>query len=251
MTVYWDEGVMQDAGAIPDILAEGDSWFSYWLPNEGNLLNQIDDKVLNQNFNILSTAYPGDEAVMMLQGQSRHDLIENLKGYNSIKVILFSGGGNDFASRNLSRMLRPDCSAAVDVEGCFKDIEPAEKLEKIEFAFRELIALRDMFRPDAVIVTHDYDYAIPSGQGILGAGPWIKPYLDMAQVPKQLQVPCINLFIDEFGLMLGRLSDSHFRLVKTSGTLTAADWANELHPTRAGFKKLAECFRPVLTELLP
>lgn len=250
MTVYWDEIVMQEAGVIPDILAEGDSWFSYWLPNEGNLLNQIDDKVLNRNFNILSTAYPGDEAVMMLRDQSRHDLIANLKGYNSIKVILFSGGGNDFASRNLSRMLRPDCSAAVDAEDCFKDIEPAEKLEKIEFAFRELIALRDMFRPDAVIVTHNYDYAVPSGTGILGAGPWIKPYLDMARVPKKLQVPCINLFIDEFGRMLERLTDAKFRLVKTSGTLKATDWANELHPTRAGFKKLAERFRPVLTELL-
>ncbi len=251
MTVYWDESVMQDAGAIPDVLAEGDSWFSYWLPKEGNLLNQIDAKVLNQNFNILSTAYPGDEAITMLQGQSRHDLIENLKGYPSIKIILFSGGGNDFASRNLSKMLRPDCSAAADVEDCFKETEPWEKLEKIELAFRELVNIRDMFRPDAVIVTHNYDYAIPSGQGILGVGPWIKPPLEMAQVPTKLQVPCINLFIDELGLMLERLSDSKFRLVKTCGTLGAADWANELHPTRAGFKKLAERFRPVLTELLP
>lgn len=44
MTVYnlGDEGTMNTENRLPDILCEGDSWFSYPLLPTGNLINQYD-----------------------------------------------------------------------------------------------------------------------------------------------------------------------------------------------------------------
>ena len=60
--LYWDERLMQDQGRSPDVLAEGDSWFSYWIPGNGNLMNRFDSDVWKNRYTILCLAYPGDEA---------------------------------------------------------------------------------------------------------------------------------------------------------------------------------------------
>jgi hypothetical protein len=50
--------------------------------------------------------------------------------------------------------------------------------------------------------------------------------------------------------MLHRLSatpSNLFHVIDTQGTLSAADWANELHPFPAGFAKIAQLFSDALS----
>jgi hypothetical protein len=39
MTVHCDETQLQEQ---PEVLVEGDSWFSYWIPGNGNLVDRFD-----------------------------------------------------------------------------------------------------------------------------------------------------------------------------------------------------------------
>jgi hypothetical protein len=89
MTVHWDETQLQEQ---PEVLVEGDSWFSYWIPGNGNLVDRF-DAIFDNSRVILSLATPGDEAIKMLEGTSRWELERALKDYNNLKMILFSGGG--------------------------------------------------------------------------------------------------------------------------------------------------------------
>jgi len=47
---------------------------------------------------------------------------------------------------------------------------------------------------------------------------------------------------------LARLPTNLFHVVDTQLTLSAADWANELHPFPAGFAKIAQLFSDALSQ---
>lgn len=248
MAVYWEESVMMEDHRSPDVLAEGDSWFSYWIPGNGNLINRFDQDIWKDRYTLLCLAYPGDEAIKMVDGRSRRELEETLKAYSTIKLLLFSGGGNDIAARNLLKMLRPDCSGAKNYRTCFRDGQPGQRLAEIQGAYRELVAIRDRCRPGAVIVTHNYDYAV-LGRKLLWMA-WLEPYMQLARVPKKFREDIVAVIIDGFEEMLSSLQGPGFEFVKTSGTLRKTDWANELHPNLNGFRKLARRFRKTLLKHL-
>lgn len=249
MTIFWNETTMQEQNLSPQVLMEGDSWFSYWIPGNGNLANRFDEDVWKRRYVILNIAYPGDEAIKMVDGNSRWILQETLKAYATIKVLLFSGGGNDIAADNLLEMLESNCSGATSARACFRAGQPEQRIAEIEHAYRDLITIRDMCRPEAVIVTHNYDYAV-LGKKLLWMA-WLEPYMEHAQVPKQFREDIIAAFIDGFRKMLAGLKQPGFEFVKTSGTLAKGDWANELHPNRQGFKKIAKRFEKTLLKYLP
>jgi len=231
------------------VLAEGDSWFSYWIPGTGNLLDKI-DSLWDGDKSIYSTAYPGDEVRSMLSGRSREVLIANLKGYQSLRMILFSGGGNDVAADNLTSILRIDCSAATTVADCFRTGQPSARITEVVNAYQTLIELRDRYRPEAAIVTHTYSYAIPDGRGVLCAGPWLLPQLKDAQVPESLRQPLIGVLIDKFATGLQTLANAKFHVVDTRKVLGPDDWANELHPNAEGFAKVAKAMEEELKAVL-
>jgi hypothetical protein len=245
MTIYWDETQLDEQ---PDVLVEGDSWFSYWIPPDGNLVDRFDDTFDGERV-ILSLAQPGDEAIKMMEGNTRWALEQSLKDYNMLKMIIFSGGGNDIAAKNLLPMLLPNCSKVTSVQQCFRPGQPEGRLLQIEKAYRDLVTLRDTYRPNAVIVTHNYDYAA-LGKKLLWIA-WLDPYMRLARVPRQFRAGIVARFIDGFADMLNRLQGPGFEFVRTSGTLGASDWANELHPNRKGFRKIGKLFEPVLLKYLP
>lgn len=240
---------MEEDYRAPDVLAEGDSWFSYWIPGNGNLIDRFNRDIWKDRYTILCLAYPGDEAIKMVDGRSRWVLQETLKAYSTIRMLLFSGGGNDIAADNLLKLLRRDCSGAANHRECFRDGQPGRRLAEIEHAYRDLVTLRDMYRPGAVIVTHNYDYAVP-GKKLLWMA-WLDPYMELARVPKQFREDIVAEFIDGFAKMLSGLKGPGFEFVRTAGTLKKSDWANELHPNLVGFRKIARRFRRTLLKHLP
>jgi hypothetical protein len=95
---------------------------------------------------------------------------------------------------------------------------------------------------DVRIFLHNYSYARPTGKGVFGGSSWLKSALDDAKVPDHLQAKCLRYVLDAFTDRLEQIAainKDHIVLIDSRQTLDASDWANELHPTPDGFKKIA------------
>jgi len=238
---YWDEGFMSGEGAFPHLLALGDSWF--WYPFN-NLLNPIHGLWAGGKV-VLAQGAVGAEAVELAAGKYLKNFRAALRGYPSIQAVLLSAGGNDFAGLDdMSVILKPDCSNETSGADCFQ----AAALEQLLFrdvlgAYRTLIGEVERHRPEALVYVHNYDYALPSGEGIFGFGTWLKEPMARAHVFAPLQQAAVNHLIDSFGDALAQVQrefPERVLLVDSSGVLAAGDWANELHPTIGGFNKVVQ-----------
>jgi hypothetical protein len=171
-----------------------------------------------------------------------------------MRAFLISGGGNDFAGlRDFSRIIRPDCSSAADVDGCWAPGEPDGLLARVESAYQQVIARVRDDGFEGPVVVHDYDYAIPTGKGFFLFGKWLKAPMELAQVPEPLRRPLVRELIDRLEMLLGGLDDpaAQVHVVRSAGTLAESEWANELHPTPEGFDRLVrERWMPVVGPLL-
>jgi hypothetical protein len=252
---YWDEGLMLGAGEFPDILALGDSWF--WYPFN-NLLIPIYGLWGGQKI-VFAQGKVGAEAEELAKGKYLKNFRRILKGYPGIKAVLLSAGGNDFAGDDdLSKILAPKsaCENATTGADCFD----AGKLNQLMFgtvvdSYRTLLREIATHRGEALVYLHNYDYAIPSGQGFLGFGKWLKYPLDQAGVPLAVQPLAVNYLLDTFNDALAQI---HYEfadrtlLVDSSGVLSPGDWANELHPDMGGFNKIvAQAWQRPLLDNLP
>ena len=63
----------------------------------------------------------------------------------------------------------------------------------------------------ARIYVHNYDYALPSGQAVIGNKAWLKPALVAAKVPPGLRAACMRYLIDQFSLRLTDLEALYAR----------------------------------------
>lgn len=256
--VFWDSREMLDDGLMPSILAIGDSWFWYPFPG-GSLVNRLGKLVQPKEHTILAVGYNGAEAYDYVFGKHEKLVRTNLKLFgDGLSAVFVSGGGNDFAGFNdLRPLLLHDCSRSQSAEQCFNQSAGGELprlMEKIQTSYETLIGRILMnchssgFRR---VFLHNYDYAIPSGKGVFGGnGTWLKAALDDAKVPLQYQASCIRYIVDKFTTTLQAIATNNpnvVELVNSAGTLRPEDWANELHPTPAGFEKIAlQCWKPAL-----
>lgn len=267
---FWgSENVMQSLGLSPDLLAYGDSWF--WYPNN-DLLIPI-NAIWQGTKTLLAKGKNGAELREMVGGTPRlwNDFRSAMSGYPTIQCVLVSAGGNDFAGvEHFQSLLRLDCSGAVTADDCFDPGDAANGLERqpwrmlreIATNYQRLIDFVRSVQPAVPIVLQDYDYAIPTGigfggikGGIFGLGNWLQqPMIDRG-VSEPLQNDVIRRVMDDFTAILRALAspaqNHDVYLVETAGTLGPGDWANEMHPTPAGFNRLAERFRPLLQRLIP
>ncbi len=267
---FWgSESAMQTLGLNPDILAYGDSWF--WYPNN-NLLIPI-NAFWQGTLTLLAKGKNGAELRDLVGGTPRlwDDFRATMRGYPTIRCVLLSAGGNDFAGiEHFPTLLRLDCSGATSVDECFNPGDPSLGIERQPFVMLRQIAtnyqrLIDFIRsvnPNVPIVLQNYDYAIPTGigfggikGGIFGLGDWLQQPLVERRVPLALHNDLVRRVMDDFTQVLAALASPvqnyAVHLVRTAGTLSDEEWANEMHPTRAGFERLAECFRPLMKQLIP
>jgi len=254
MNVYWDEAAMHAAQATPTIVGIGDSWFWYPFPG-GSLINYLGELVEGKEHVIFAVGMNGAEAFDYVEGKYKDQVIRALKLYGrTLSGVFISGGGNDFAGFNDMRpLLNLDCVGAKKAADCFRsgDGGLGAFLDRMEQYYRTLIGLIYTYTSlDCLIVMHTYDYAIPDGRGVFGGTGWLKPALDAAGVPENLQRDCVRYLIDAFHERLKTIASgdtAHLLVVDSSGCLVEKDWANELHPKGEGFKKVArERWKPVL-----
>lgn len=250
---WWDERLMNEQEPqAPTILAIGDSWF--WYPfYGGSLVDKLGGVVLSKGNTIYAKGMNGAEAYDYTDGKYAKQIKEALRKYGSgLRAVFISGGGNDFAGfADLRPLLKNDCSTESIESGCFVNSPGLDTfLDSIDDSYRRLVGLiHASTGPECRIIMHTYDYAVPDGRSLSGKS-WLKAALDDAQVPQHLQEPCVRMLIDRFADVLSsicRSDPAHFMLVDSRGTLDRNEWANELHPTPAGFDKLArQSWGPVL-----
>jgi len=254
--IYWHEPLMRNDGAVPSILAIGDSWFWYPMPG-GSLANALARLVAPRQHTILTFGNNGAEAFDYVDGVYAPPIAAALERYGTgCSAVFISGGGNDFAGfTDLRPLLGVDCSNCGTEDECFNHgggMGSVEALfDRVQQSYIQLVDLVAANVPaSARIFLHNYDYALPSGKAMIGSKAWLKPALVAARVPAGLRAGCVRYLIDRFS---ERLADLELRyggrviFVDSRGTLRPDDWANELHPKAHGFTRIARtCWQPAL-----
>jgi hypothetical protein len=233
------------------ILAQGDSWFDY--PLTGNGAPFVDTDVIAQLRRIgdrpptiLNLAHHGDAATDEMSLPKQERIIAALRNKanwldGKPDAILFSAGGNDIAGDQFCIFLDfNDGSTPGLNEGRF-----VKALGMVEACYLDLFELRDRVAPGVPIFGHCYDFPIPNGSHPPCAGPWLKPSLDFCNWSVGEGKVIVKRALMAFRDMLKALESeprNNFHMIDTQGVLDPGEWANELHPEPAGFKKIAQKF---------
>lgn len=253
---FWDTRELDRSPyGSPGILAIGDSWFWYPMPG-GSLVNHLGPMVAGKDLAILAKGMNGAEARDYVDGKYASQVRSALKLYGkALAGVFISGGGNDFAGFNdLRPLLKATCTAETTAPGCFKPGPDGVDgfFDQVDDYYRRLVGMvYTHTEPGCSIVMHTYDYARPSGKGVFRDSSWLRPALVDAGVKEELREACMRHLIDCFAAVLEEIrktDPAHLFVVKSHGTLAAGDWANELHPTREGFARIAARWKPVLVE---
>ncbi|RME39603.1 MAG: hypothetical protein D6794_03560, partial [Deltaproteobacteria bacterium] len=144
-----------------------------------------------------------------------------------------------------------------DVAAFLNEEQLKLRLQQIVLDYIELGLMRDYYLPGVAIVTHQYDRVTPSDTGfeVLGIPlkrSWMKPYMDAKGITDAAdQKKIADRLMRDFSALLASLKDGvftingsptgmdDFYIAPTQGTLTHAEWANEIHPTPEGFARIA------------
>lgn len=246
----------------PMFLAEGDSWFNKFYPARGNLLEQLD---LTQRTHMLDHSWSGDKADDMF-APNRIDAIAQYLDLYPFRAILLSAGGNDVIG-NIGALLAGSGNTATlsnaAVESAFDDVEDL---------LRNFCRARSTSTRNAAtrIFIHAYDFVIPRNAPVKGnlAGPWVYPRLIAKGVTSKarqtdLVRELLMRWLERLTTLAEPTSAKHidgFHVLLTQGILTPAnandsgrsgDWEDEIHPTVAGYRKIAaRLFNPLLNGIL-
>jgi hypothetical protein len=255
--VFWGVHGALSAKANPTILMIGDSWF--WYPLD-NIALEIGCVMTDQTLVVVGNN--GADAAQW-SDKYRKDIDFGFKMYGSaVRALLLSGGGNDIAGMSdFLRLLKDNCSKAKVVNECFREGQPEALLAKIIGAYREVILRFRAYNKVAPVLMHNYDNAWPTGKGVLGPADWLKAPMDKAKVPQNLRRALFKELIQRLHMAQMALKIEKILApliaISSAGTLPENDsskdqwWANELHPTPAGFKRLAaKAFIPELKKIV-
>lgn len=237
------------------LVAQGDSWFDYPLPVP--ILDQSDviahlRRLPSMSPYVLSLAEAGKSTEDMLGVTKLHELIQNLNNpaNGGFDAILFSGGGNDLVGNQFRLWLKDAPAKATDPTDGLNQARVDAVLEVVRAGYEDLFIARDRsIYPEIQIFGHSYDFAIPNGipvNCVVQIGPWLKPGLDDRGWTDPVTArQIVRLLLEQFAKMLdGFEADKKKKFVhiRTQGTLTDNQWANELHPKPNGFAAITAKF---------
>lgn len=250
--------------ALPRVYCLGDSWFR--LPLAPVDLHRRLRSLFKGDAIFANNAVPGRTTAEIKQ---QFPALSKHLGALEIDVLLVSMGGNDIAGHELAEYLkRPDepqnrgpYTAAVPaiVEKHVRLATFASAMTTLEEDFQRVIDIRDRYRRPCPIVLHSYAYPMPNGRratrlgGIFKAGPWLKPHLVAAGLTALDEKKALmRWLVDEFHMRLERLAERNPRVVVVDSRRAVKDneWSDEIHPTDAGYERIArEYWQPVLMKV--
>jgi hypothetical protein len=255
---------VDDNPNAPRALCFGDSWFQY-VPHPTDLNKQIARAFKGTLF--LNEGVAGRDSAMWKVALPR---IQREIGSYAFKAILLSNGGNDIVGTELREFVkeidRPQALGSFDwgivPPQVMNHIRLATLQRALEYAVTdldEIVILRNRYSPGSIIYLHSYAYLWPSGDafklGPIMVGPWVKPYLDaVGATDIGDQRVITSWLIDQFFKRLQILASQYanIRVIDSREALPERkQWENEIHPTRTGFKLIADNYWiPQLTGIL-
>jgi hypothetical protein len=261
------QDLVDAVNAHPDwkrVMCFGDSWFQYPIA-PGKDIQKVLPRIYRRTL-FFNEGVAGLDSAKYKMGRGR--VTRNL-GEFEFDVLLLSMGGNDIAGSEMVEFVK-EKDAPQDVGTRQWGVIPApvrdhvrlsafqRTLEYIQDDIFDMVQRRNQVRGACEIVMHTYDYPWPDGKpfklGPIKAGPWIKPHLDdVGLTDFDQQRTVVMWLLDQYAALLNQIASQtpRFRVVKSLGTLKRAQWGNEMHPTKAGFKVLVEkCWVPVLADIL-
>lgn len=237
------------------LIAEGDSWFDY---PRSDVLDALED---DHNFRVERVAHRGDTVEDMAFNPSQiGDLARRferlLQDRKPVRAVLVSGGGNDIAGDEFGMLLEHALSGKAAVNQVIAD---QVVNGRIRDALLRLIgtvnATAEAYLGQRIpIVVHGYGYPVADGRGFLGGrwflpGPWLSPGFDRKGITdmedrKKVMRHLIDLFN---GMLAGLASDPAVGIIYVDVRADLSDdladykvdWANELHPSQDGFRRVA------------
>lgn len=243
--VFWGVHTALTKVQFASVLVIGDSWV--WYPVD-NLARELGSLFPSETLVVIGKN--GAEAADWSQSTRKAIDFGFEMFASSCKALILSGGGNDVAGQDdFLRLLQPDCSGFTTVSECWRQTQPRAVITGIMNAYREVIVRFRAYNPHAPVVLHNYDNAWPTGKGLFGPADWLKVPMDIAKVQGT------QLRRDIFKSLITALGDAQDDLalkgglgaiiaVQTAGELPETGqegwWANELHPTPKGFRRIAQ-----------
>lgn len=256
-------------------LAEGDSWFSIGALNPLKNSNLLFEMVFQRSGIAVNCATPGDTLKRMSQINTDRNFVELLCG-RAARLwdgLLLSCGGNDLIEAvgapavdaqgqpvpAEQRLLLTASEWGPPELGAQRYLSDAGWLTfctYLQANFDHLIALREQ-GPSAgqTIFMHTYAFPTPrpSGAGA-GMGPWLLPSLQAYAIPEADGIVVARELLARLAALLLRMAADGERFPalqvfdSTAITVDAAlpgatgvsgDWVNEIHLTKAGYRKVA------------
>lgn len=246
----------------PVLVSVGDSWFQFPVFLD-DLIDQLGDA-----YSIWSLDVAGDTLANMILKERRH--LAGLRRWSGKAcALLLSGSGNDIVGEDpdgisvLTKILRP-FEAGKPAAWYVDTAEFRRRLLALETCFREVFECVAAEFPNVPVICHGYDHAIPAGPDDPRRPLWAKADQWLAGpmsgglgiYDPQLQSEIVKTLIDKLNEMLSSLCGGNAHgtfpnawYVNARGAVRW-HWADELHPTDAGFSDVARCFRGVLDAAL-
>lgn len=278
-----------EAGAFPfelyqaRCLAQGDSWFSIGALPPPLTSNVLDAMVLSKAVVVVNCARPAKLLQHMADTSRDRRFLRLLSGKLALRwdAILLSGGGNDLIDAAGVGPTAPPALRllATPAERGPGPLPPSGYVSAAGWAtfehhlaavFAALVDRRDSgINRQVPLVLHTYAHLMPRPAGAgAGFGPWLQPALDAFAVPPADREAVARELLDRLADLLARLVAQRQAqdpgcalhlvdtraagLVPAEATATGAsgDWVNEIHPSRAGYRKCAAVWRATLDHLV-
>lgn len=238
------------------IVSEGDSWHQFPI-----LIREIIDclnswRYHKKNYAIYSLGCAGDFLLTMINDGEYAKAIE----YTRPSCFLLSGICNDFLRKGkLAYFLKENIEPERD-DPC---TNITDEFEQLLGYYEELyrVVLDDLIKkyPDMKIISHGYDYVIPSkkvkwrypvrkfiAKFFMRNGQWLlEPLLLRGYKEKNQQREIIRCMVNRLNDMFLRLANdsdyqNKFIYVNLRDTVKDKRWLDEIHPNRFAFKDIAE-----------
>ena len=259
------------------LLAQGDSWFSIGeigIPPTSNL---FDGMSTTTQACVVNCAHPGAVLVRMMDTVREQTFLDLLNGRQSQQWggILLSGGGNDMIAAVQAGPANPPAQRLLATQAEWTNAVGGDKYlsnsgwstfaDHLTAVLAGFLATRDLGPNKGVaVIMHSYDDAVPRNAGAgLGAGPWLYPAMLAFGIPQADWPITTQALMKRLQVLLDHIAattpDGSLHIVHTQGTLTpalttdtsgTADWANEIHASIAGYRKLSALWQPVLDQVL-